>query len=71
MYEVVLVVNFGLQINKVRELIQKTNESVEFVQRGGRGQTPNSYFLVFILVVLKYKSWDGLGRLIPIFGSKL
>ena len=43
-------------MNKLRELIQKNkNESMEFVQRGGggRGQTPNPNFLVFILVVLK------------------
>ena len=38
---------------------------------GGRGQTPNPNFLLLILVLLEYKSRDGLGRLIPIFGSKL
>jgi hypothetical protein len=45
------------------------NESMEFVQREGRGQTPNPNVLVFILVVLTFKSGDGLRRLIPIFGS--
>jgi hypothetical protein len=52
----------------IRELIKtKKNESMEFVQRGGgRGQSPNPNFLVFIFVVLKYKSGDGIGRLIPI-----
>jgi hypothetical protein len=33
-------------------LIQKKNESMKF---GGRGQTPNPNFLVFILVILKKK----------------
>ena len=41
------------------------------VEKGG-GVTPQiQTFLIFILVVLQSKSGDGLGQLIPIFGSKL
>ena len=54
-----------------RDAYASKNESMEFVQRGGRGQTPNPNFLVSILVILKENPGDGLGRVIPIFGSKL
>ena len=44
---------------------------MEFVQRGGRGQAQNPNFLIFIFAVLQSKYGDSLGRLIPIFGSKI
>ena len=55
----------------LRELIKKKNESMDFVQRGGRGQTPNPNFFGLHFGSIEIKSGDGLGRLIPIFGSKL
>jgi hypothetical protein len=57
----------------IRELIKKNeNESMDFVQRGGgRGKTPNPNFFGLHFGSIEIKSGDGLGRLIPIFGSKL
>jgi hypothetical protein len=50
---------------------KKIKMKVWNLSKGGGGVKPQiQTFLVFILVVLKSKSGDGLGRLLPVFGSK-
>ena len=36
--------------HNIREVFIKQNESMEFVQKGGRGQTPNPNFFVLVLL---------------------
>ena len=64
--------NHQYQYAHLREVFIYKKMKVLNLSKGGGGVKPQiQTFLVLILVVLRKKIGDGLGQLIPIFGSNL